>query len=499
MAAPHGLQSDPGVQLLREHITPIPPISDPDFERRVGNFISQLVTGDDVRVVLIGDGSHGTSEFYTARAMMTRRLIEMHGFNIVAVEADWPDAEAVDRYVRHRPGPRASIDPATEAKRAGREPAFMRFPTWMWRNQEVQRFTEWLRHYNYGRDPKQPDAVGFYGLDLYSLGRSMHEVLDYLEHVDKDMAKVVHDRYKHLMIWADSPHDYGIEALSGSFRDCEKDVFWVTRELLSRKPQYASRHDDGEEFHSCEQNARVVQDAEQYYKIMYRGRDESWNLRDRHMFESLARVMQHRSRPGLPARAVVWVHNSHAGDARATSMGWARDELNIGQLCREAFGREAVRLVGCCTYGGTVAAARRWDGDMQVMRIRPALEGSYEEMMHAAAASGEEGERVEVVSAWTGRRRMVPKEGKGKNFVLDLREGYCDKRLREELMRKRLERFIGVIYSPHTERQSHYSMAVLPEQFDGVVWIDETRHVGTLEVHQPHVPLEYDETWPFGL
>jgi hypothetical protein len=129
MAAPHGLQSDPGVQLLREHITPIPPISDPDFERQVGNFISQLVTGDDVRVVLIGDGSHGTSEFYTARAMMTRRLIEMHGFNIVAVEADWPDAEAVDRYVRHRPGPRASIDPATEAKRAGREPAFMRFPT----------------------------------------------------------------------------------------------------------------------------------------------------------------------------------------------------------------------------------------------------------------------------------------------------------------------------------------------------------------------------------
>ncbi|KAL2268978.1 hypothetical protein VTJ83DRAFT_3824 [Remersonia thermophila] len=459
MAPPTDLQLGLGVRLLRENVTPFPPLDDPESERRLGGFISNLIAGDDVRVVLIGDGSHGTSEFYEARAVMTRRLIEHHGFNIVAVEADWPDAEAVDRYVRHRPGPgpRASVDPVSEAKRSGREPAFMRFPTC------------------------------FYGLDLYSLGPSMHAVADYLEHVDKEMAKQAQKRYKHLMLWADAPHDYGVEALSGGFRDCEKDVVRMLHDVLSRKAQYAAWDHGGDEFHSCEQNARVVQDAEQYYKIMCHGRDESWNLRDRHMFDCLSRIIQHRSvrtgknPAGIPGRAVVWVHNSHAGDARATSMGWAREELNIGQLCREAYGRSAVRLVGCCTHGGTVAAARRWDGDMQIMRLMPALPGSYEEMMHAAVSWSQQG------------------DGKPKNFVLDLREGKCDEALREELLKKRLERFIGVIYSPHTERQSHYSMAVLPEQFDGLAWLDETRHVGALEVHQPHVALEYDETWPFGL
>lgn len=208
---------------------------------------------------------------------------------------------------------------------------------------------------------------------------------------------------------------------------------------------------------------------------MYYGRDESWNLRDRHMFETLVRVLKHRSSRsgagGAPARAVVWAHNSHLGDARATSMGWARDELNIGQLCRETFGGQ-VLSIGCSGNTGTVAAARRWDGDMQVMQVRPGLPASYEKLMHA-----------------TGIDR----------FVLDLREGHCDSELRRELMKKRLERFIGVIYAPQTERQSHYSSAVLPEQFDALVWFDKTKHVGALEVHQPHVPLEYDETWPFGL
>ncbi len=204
---------------------------------------------------------------------------------------------------------------------------------------------------------------------------------------------------------------------------------------------------------------------------MYYGRDESWNLRDRHMFDTLTRVLEHRSRDGTPAKAVVWAHNSHIGDARATSMGWAREELNIGQLCKEAFGKQAISI-GCLGNTGTVAAARRWDGDMQVMQVRPGLPNSYEALMHATGV---------------------------KNFALDLRVGHCDEELRQALMKKRLERFIGVIYAAHTERQSHYSSAVLPEQFDGIVWFDETRHVSALEVHQPHVALEYDETWPFGL
>jgi erythromycin esterase-like protein len=298
----------------------------------------------------------------------------------------------------------------------------------------------------------------------------MKAVIEYLEHVDKEMAEVARERYGRMMVWAEDPHEYGLEALASGFKGCEKDVVRVLRDLLDKRLEYAAKSADGDEFHSGEQNARLVKDAEQYYKAMYYGRDESWNLRDRHMFETLTRVLKHRGKDG-PAKAVVWAHNSHIGDARATSMGWAREELNIGQLCKEAFGKQAINI-GCCGNTGTVAAARRWDGDMQVMKVQPGLQNSYEDLMHATGV---------------------------KNFVLDLRQGRCNEELRKALMKKRLERFIGVIYAPHTERQSHYSSAVLPEQFDGFVWFDVTRHVGALEVHQPHVALEYDETWPFGL
>lgn len=202
---------------------------------------------------------------------------------------------------------------------------------------------------------------------------------------------------------------------------------------------------------------------------MYHGHDESWNLRDTHMFQTLVRILKHR---GDKSRAIVWAHNSHTGDARATSMGWSREELNIGQLCKETYGAGAALSIGTGTNTGTVAAAGRWDGDMQVMRVRPGLSSSYEELMHA-----------------TGIR----------NFVLDLRADRCEERLRRALCERRLERFIGVLYKPGTEKQSHYSTAVLPEQFDGYIWFDESRHVGTMEVHQPKSPLEYHETWPFGL
>ncbi len=203
---------------------------------------------------------------------------------------------------------------------------------------------------------------------------------------------------------------------------------------------------------------------------MYYGRCESWNLRDRHMFETLARILKHRGQH-MESKAVVWAHNSHIGDARATSMGWSRDELNLGQLCKETFGGRALSI-GCMSHSGTVAAAHRWDSDMAVMKVRPGLPDSYEQLLHSTGI---------------------------KNFVLDLRDGHCNEELRKELMKKRLERFIGVIYAPQTERRSHYSHALLPEQFDGLVWFDQTRHVGALEVHQPHTALEYDETWPFGV
>ncbi|KAL2162979.1 hypothetical protein VTH06DRAFT_6815 [Thermothelomyces fergusii] len=481
MAPP--IEQDPAVPLLRAHATPLPPLS--ESTAALTDFMTHLLrTGgpgeEKPRIVLIGDASHGTSEFYEARAVLTRHLIDRHGFNIVAVEADWPDAEAIDRYVRFRPEPEPEPEGEGEgkrkgegaARRAGREPAFLRFPTWMWRNREVQRFTEWLRRHNAGRDPRSPDAVGFYGLDLYSLRASMRAVVEYLDRVDPAMADAARRRYARMAVWAEDPHEYGLGALTAGFEGCEGDVVRVLRDLLARRLDYAARSPDGDEFHSGEQNARLVKDAEQYYKAMYYGREESWNLRDRHMFETLVRVLKHRGRDGRPARAVVWAHNSHLGDARATSMGWSRGELNLGQLCREAFGRRLVLGIGCSGNTGTVAAARQWDGDMEVMTLRPGLPGSYEELLHAAGLD---------------------------RFALDLRRGRCDDALREALLRRRLERFVGVIYSPRTERQSHYSAAVLPEQFDALLWFDKTSHVGALEVHQPHVPLEYDETWPFGL
>ncbi|KAF9769184.1 hypothetical protein IL306_013417 [Fusarium sp. DS 682] len=450
------------IELLKTHVKPFESIS-----QDVDAITKYFNSFGNCRVLLIGDASHGTSEFYSARAEITKYMMQNHGFNIVAVEADWPDAESVDRYVRHRPGPgQGTSETIPLAKKEGREPAFLRFPTWMWRNIEVHDFVEWMRSYN--SNLKEKEAVGFYGLDLYSMGASMKAVVDYLDTVDKDMAQVARDRYSKLMHWADDPHEYGLESLATSFQGYENDVLAMLKDLLSKRIEYSSALHDGTEFHSGEQNARVVKDAEQYYKAMYRGRDETWNLRDTHMFETLMRLLEHR---GEGSKAIVWAHNSHIGDARATSMGWSREELNIGQLCKERFEAKALSI-GTSTNSGTVAAAQNWDGDMNIMRVRPGLPGSYEELMHATGID---------------------------NFVLDLRKGKCDEKLREALKEKRLERFIGVIYRPETEKASHYSYAVLPEQFDGFIWFDESKHVGTLEVHQPQSPREYHETWPFGL
>ncbi|CAF3464519.1 unnamed protein product [Fusarium graminearum] len=414
-----------------------------------------------------GDASHGTSEFYSVRAEITKYMIENHGFNIVAVEADWSDAEHVDRYVRHRPVPgQGAVETTQMAEKEKRESPFLRFPTWMWRNVEVHDFVEWMRSYNSGREVTE--AAGFYGLDLYSMGTSMKAVIDYLDTVDKDMAKVARGRYINLMDWLEDPHEYGLESLATSFKGYEQDVVAMLGDLLRKRIEYSAALDGGVEFHNGEQNARVVKDAEQYYKAMYRGQDKSWNHRDMHMFETLKRVLEHR---GEGSKAIVWAHNSHIGDARATSMSWASHELNIGELCKRAFGDHALSI-GTGTNTGTVAAAQNWESDMNIIKVQPGLPGSYEELMHATGIG---------------------------NFVLDLRKGKCDEKLREALRGERLERSIGVIYKPETEKASHYSYAILPDQFDGYIWFDESKHVGTLEIHQPRSPLEYHETWPFGL
>ncbi|KAE8441327.1 hypothetical protein EG329_005522 [Mollisiaceae sp. DMI_Dod_QoI] len=443
----------PPAELLRTNVTALPPISDQTFASHFHKFRQH-------NIVLIGDGSHGTSEFYAARAKITQHLIEHHGFNIVAVEADWPDAEAIDRYVRRRPGPTTTIEVTENTS------AFKRFPTWMWRNHEVHDFVEWLREHN--KSLKKDKKVAFYGLDLYSMGTSMQAVINYLSHIDPKMANVARQRYGALAPWVEHPQEYGLAALIGAFKSCEADVLKMLKDLLNKRIEYSSHIEDGEEFHSSEQNARVIADGEAYYKAMYYSSAESWNLRDTHMFATLRRILDHK---GSNAKVVIWAHNSHLGDARATSMGWHRGEINLGQLCREGYGDQVVSL-GCGTHTGTVAAADEWDADMQVMNVNHSLPDSVENLAHE-----------------TG----IP------SFLLDLRKGHCDEDLRIELMKKRLERFIGVIYRPDTERQSHYSHVVLPEQFDGYIWFDETKAVKALEVHQPKTPLEFDETYPFGM
>lgn len=457
------------ITLLKNSLTPFPSLTS----------LPPLLNTFSAKILLLGDASHGTSEFYAARAAITKHMIIHHGVNIVAWEADWPDADAVDRYVRHR-GPPATpdVDPIDvpidksdgETGKAGREPSFSRFPTWMWRNTETRDFVEWLREYNRGKD--KHEAVGVYGLDLYSLSGSMHAVIEYLDGQDPELAKMARERYGRLMVWAEDPEEYGFEVGRMRLKSFEREVVGMLKSMLERRLELERRGGDGVEYHSAEQNARLVVDAEKYYKTLYSslffGRDESWNLRDTHMFETLDRVLQHR---GKKAKAVVWAHNSHIGDARATDMGWSRDELNIGQLCKEKYGDQAL-AIGCGTYTGSVAAAHGWGGDMHVISIRPGLRGSIEELMHS-----------------TGERR----------FVLDLRKGVCDEKVRQALMEHRLERFIGVIYSPETERQSHYSKVVLPEQFDGFIWFDETNPVSTSEVHQPKNRDAVDETWPFAL
>jgi len=428
-------------QLIRTAAEPLPDLDDPAFGALFDRFA-------DARVVLLGEASHGTSEFYRARAAVTRRLIERHGFTIVAAEADWPDAASLDRYVRQRPAPPHA------------EPPFRRFPTWMWRNAEVEAFTEWLRGWNAGQSAEA--RAGIYGLDLYSLSASIRAVLDYLDLADPQAATIARQRYGCLTPWAREPQAYGRMALSAGYGQCEAGVIKVLADLLARRLDYAG--DDGERYLDAAANARLVKNAEAYYRAMYYGAAESWNLRDTHMFETLLAVLEAR---GADAKAVVWAHNSHIGDASKTEMGLVREELNIGQLCRERFG-QAAALIGFGTHTGTVACASDWDAPMEVKPVNPSRPDSYERLAHDSGVS---------------------------RFLLDLREDVHET-LRHRLLGPRLERFIGVIYRPETERWSHYSACSLPQQFDAYVWFDETTAVSPTPTHAR--PGE-DDTWPFGL
>jgi erythromycin esterase-like protein len=402
--------------------------------------------------VLLGEASHGTSEFYRARAAITRRLVERHGFTIVALEADWPDAATLDRIVRHR------------EPREGEERAFARFPTWMWRNREFDTFVRWLHGHNRGKTRDQ--MAGLFGLDLYNLSGSMRAVIDYLEEKDPALADEARKRYACLSPYARNPAAYGRLAMSSGYAFCRDEVANMLKGLLENRLELAAK--DGEEWLDAMANARLVKNAEAYYRVMYLGSEESWNLRDTHMFETLCAIMAAR---GPNSKAIVWAHNSHIGDARFTEMGMERGELNIGQLAKQKFGDDAY-CIGFGTHAGTVAAADDWDAPMKVKSVKPSMADSYERLSHDSG---------------------VPR------FLLDLREGE-NRRVAELLGEPRLERFIGVIYRPETERWSHYSQAILPSQFDGWVWFDETHAVTPLSGEQrPGEQPSADETWPFGL
>ena len=410
----------------------------------------------DARVVLIGEASHGTDEFYRIRADITKTLIERQGFNVVAVEADWPDAHRANRWVRHRSDDRDAVAALGD---------FTRFPRWMWRNEVVVEFLAWLHEHNGARNARE--HAGFYGLDLYSLHTSMEAVLAYLAKVDPEGARRARARYACFDHFNEDSQAYGYAATLGLSRSCEGEVVEQLVDLRRRAAEYANR--DGrvaeDEYFVAEQNARLVRNAEEYYRAMFGGRVQSWNLRDTHMMETLDALLAWTERQSGSARAVVWAHNSHLGDARATQMGeWG--ELNLGQLVRERFGNEAC-LIGFTTHAGTVTAARDWDAPAEQRRVRPSLPESYERLFHDAGID---------------------------RFMLRLRE----EPVRAALMPTRLQRAIGVIYVPETERASHYFRARLPDQFDVMIHVDTTRAVAPLE---PWSREEADvpETYPTGV
>lgn len=438
-AQPASLEVREYVELLRRHAISLPALDSEVFANLFDRY-------GDARVVLIGEASHGTSEFYRTRAAITRRLIERHGFNIIAVEADWPDATQIDHHVRRQQPP------------DWERQAFQRFPTWMWRNLEVAEFCDWLSRFN--RDLPYERRVEFRGLDVYSLSASIGAVLDYLGRTDTQAARDARQRYGCLTPWQDAPARYGRDVLYGH-QSCEEAVVEQLRSLLELRLERLGQ--DGEDFFDATQNARVVRAAEHYYRIMYHGSSASWNLRDRHMFDTLRNLLEHRG-PG--AKAVVWAHNSHIGNADATAMGWA-GEFNIGELCRTAWGQDAV-LIGMGTDHGEVACASEWDEPMRIKQVRPSRPDSWEHLFL----------RTGIPASFTDWRDGGPAE------------------LRAALSETLLERAIGVIYRPESERQSHYFEAVLAEQFDAWVWLEETHAVTPLGSRQPQAGQA--ETYPFG-
>jgi erythromycin esterase-like protein len=442
---------------LQAHIEPLP--------NDKQNYTSILKMTERARFALLGEASHGTHEFYQHRADITRRLITEQGVTAVAVEADWPDAWRVNRYVRGLPG-----DADAHAALSG----FKRFPAWLWRNTVVLEFVEWLRTFNHGLQPAK--QVGFYGLDLYSLYDSMKAVLDYLHQTDVQAARHAYRRYGCFDRVAADSQAYGYKAYFGLQPVCEAEVV----EQLHEMNQLAdvSSAEPGltrDELFCAQQNARVVCNAEAYYRVMQRGRVSSWNLRDSHMAQTLQALDQHLARSGTsPPRFAVWAHNSHLGDASATEMAF-RGEWNLGQLVREHYPGEAM-LLGFSTHHGHVSAASGWDQAPEHKRVVAGLPGSWEDVLHQTAGQTGQG-----------------------NFLLPLTPHADHAELCKLTQAERLQRAIGVIYRPEAERQSHYFFTTLADQFDALLHLDSTSALRPLDEGWVASGEEVPETYPSGI
>jgi erythromycin esterase-like protein len=414
----------------------------------------------NAKIVLLGEATHGTHEFYKKRAHITKRLIEEKGFNAVAVEADFPDAYNINRFIQNLGNFKNAADSLS---------GFKRFPLWMWRNTEVLEFITWLETHNNSIDMKE-NKVSFYGLDLYSLFSSMESVINYLEKVDPEAAKKAKYRYGCFEHFWEDEQAYGYSAGLGINKSCESEVLHQLVDLINKRYDYLNR--DGfiaaDEYFYAEQNARLVRNAEEYYRAMYMGGVETWNLRDTHMAETAAEIIKHLSKNGKDTKLVIWEHNSHIGDARATQMGRS-GELNVGQLIREKYGKDTV-LIGFTTYSGTVSAASAWDSPVERKWVRPAMEGSYEQAFHEIGI---------------------------KDFMLNLRDNKAE--LGNVLPDMALERAIGVIYAPKTERASHYFYSKITDQFDAVIHFDQTSALKPLDITSGWEEGEIPETYPSGL
>jgi len=417
-------------------------------------------------VVLLGEATHGTHEFYRARTVITRRLLMEKGFCAVLVECDWPDALRVNRFIQGRNDDAGMRDATADGALGG----FLRFPRWMWRNADVINLVDWLHEFNAGI-PELENKSGFFGLDLYSLRSSMDAVIRYLSRVDPEAAKRARARYACFDHLAEDPQRYGYATTFGMRKDCELEVMRQLMGLSANIERYAQRGGvaGADDAFYAEQNARVAQNAEAYYRAMFQGRDESWNVRDTHMADTLDALRRHLGKRGkAPAKIAVWAHNSHIGDARATEMG-QHGQINLGQLVRERYGDQDTFLLGFTTHSGTVTAASDWESPSETKTVQPARSDSFENLLHDTRLG---------------------------NFLLPIRGR---KKLLARLHERRLERAIGVVYLPESERLSHYFHADLGNQFDALIHFDQTRAVKPLDAPASMEHIELPETYPSGM